>query len=69
MLMNGKYKKYYEIIFENIIKIITQNNEFKLKINTIVCDAENALFTVIKKFFPLSKIVICFFHYKKKFNS
>ena len=49
--MNDKYKKFYEIIFESVNKIITQNNEFQIKINTILYDVEKALITVIKKFF------------------
>ena len=65
VLMNGKYKKFYEIIFENVIDIITQYNHYKLNINTIVADAEKALIDVIKKVFPNSKLVICFFHYKQ----
>ena len=65
VLMNGKYKKFYEIIFENVIDIITQHNHYILNINTIVADAEKALINVIKKVFPNSKLVICFFHYKQ----
>ena len=47
VLMNSKFKKLYKIIFENIINIITQNNLYKLNINTIVADAEKALIKVI----------------------
>ena len=65
VLMNGKFKRFYEIIFENIINIITQNNLYKLNINTIVADAEKALIKVIKNYFPISKLVICYFHYKQ----
>ena len=31
----------------------------------MVADAEKALIIVIKNYFPISKLVICYFHYKQ----
>ena len=55
----------YEIIFESILDLITNNNVFKLEIETIVTDEEKALKIIINKYFPFSKRITCYYHYKE----
>ena len=64
ILINGKYEEFYDIVFDSLIKIITQNHKYDLNVETIVTDTELALINVIKKYFPNSKRIGCFFHYK-----
>ena len=63
VLLNGKYEIFYDYIFDSIYNIITNNNTIKINFQTIVCDGEIALNKIIKKYFPDSHIIICYFHY------
>ena len=36
ILINGKFQKYYDIIFSSVINIITRENKYELNIHTIV---------------------------------
>ena len=55
----------YEYAFQSVIDIITSKRAFDLNINTIITDSEKALINVIKKYFPNSQRISCFFHYKQ----
>ena len=65
ILMNGKTEKHYDLVFESIYNIITQYRAIDIEIETIITDTEPALINIVKKFFPNSKRIACFFHYKQ----
>ena len=65
ILINGKFEEFYDIVFDSLIRIITQNHKYDLNVETIVTDTELALINVLKKYFPNSRRIGCFFHYKK----
>ena len=58
-------KEFYDILFDYLIRIITKNHKYDLNVETIVTDTELALINVIKKYFPNSRRIGCFFHYKQ----
>ena len=64
ILLNGKHEKLYDIIFNSIINIITQYHSYDLEVKIIVTDSENALYKTVKKYFPNSLRIACYFHYK-----
>ena len=64
ILMNSKYEKLYDYIFESVINIITQNRSYEIEIKTIVKDSEKALINSIKKYFPNTRRISCLFHFK-----
>ena len=61
--MNGKTEKLYDIVFNSIINIITENRKIDINVLSIVTDTEKALINAIRKYFPNSKRIACFFHY------
>ena len=63
ILINGKYKAYYDIVFDSIMKILTNNGKYELKINSIVTYSEKALMDMIVKYFPSSQRIARYFHY------
>ena len=63
ILINGKYEKFYEIVFQSMYNIITQNEEYQLKAKIIVTDSENALRKALKKIIPNVMYITCFFHF------
>ena len=63
ILMNGKFQKYYDIIFSSIISILTLENKYVSNIETIVADEEREL--INEKYFPYSRVISCFFRYKQ----
>ena len=63
ILLNGKYEKFYEIVFQSMLNIITQNREYELKAKVIVTDSESALRNSLKKIIPNVMYITCFFHY------
>ena len=65
IVINGKFEEFYDILFDSLIRIITQNHKYDLNVETIVTDTELALINVIKKYFPNSRRIGCFFHYKQ----
>ena len=65
ILLNGKYERFYEIVLENVNKIINDNNKYMILYETIVTDSEKALVNVIKKIFPNTQRISCYFHYKQ----
>ena len=52
IFLNGKYEKFYEIVFQSMLNIITQNGEYELKAKIIVTDSELALRKSLKKIIP-----------------
>ena len=65
ILLNGKSEILYDYAFQSVIDLITSKRSFDLNIKTIIADSEKALINVIKKFFPNSQSISCFFHYKQ----
>ena len=65
ILLNGKSQFLYDYIFNSVINIITNNRKIDLNILSIVSDSEKALINSIKKFFPNSLRISCYFHYKQ----
>ena len=53
------------MVFEDVINLITWKGLKELNIKTIVTDSEKALMNSVKKYFPSSQRVACFFHYKE----
>ena len=65
ILMNSKNEELYNMVFENVIKLITWGGLKILNIKTIVTDSEKALMNSVKKYFPSTQRVACYFHYKQ----
>ena len=65
ILLNGKNKELYDLTFDSIIKILTDDRKIELEVENIITDTEQALVDTIKKYFPNSQRIGCFFHYKK----
>ena len=65
ILMNGNKEEFYNLIFKDIIDIITLQNKYSISIDTIVTDSEKGLINVIKKFFPTTRRISCLYHYKR----
>ena len=65
ILMNGKDEMFYNIVFENVINIITQRGLYKLSIKSIVTDSEQALVNSVEKNFPNIQRISCLFHFKQ----
>ena len=63
ILINGKFEKFYEIVFKSMYNIITQNEEYQLKAKIIVTDSEIALRNALKKIIPNVMYITCFFHF------
>ena len=64
VLMKHKYEFLYNLIFQSIKYILTQNNLYNLLIETITTDQENALINGLKNNFANFQNILCFFHYK-----
>ena len=65
ILMNGNKEEFYNLIFKDIIDIITLQNKYSISIDTIVTDSEKGLINVVKKFFPTTRRISCLYHYKQ----
>ena len=65
ILINYQNERMYNMIFDSINNILTSHKQYYLKLEIIITDNEEALLSVIKKFFPNIRIIICYFHYKK----
>ena len=50
ILMSNKSEYLYAIIFKSIIRIITQNNKYNFRLNTITSDSEQSLINSINPF-------------------
>lgn len=60
-----EYEKFYHIILESVINIITQDRLYDKNVETIVTDNEIGLINPVKKFFPNSHHISFFFHYQQ----
>ena len=49
IIINGKDEKFYEIVFESFLNILTKYKYYLLNIKTIVTDCESALANIIAK--------------------
>ena len=54
ILMNGKSQDLYDIVFDSLINIITENRNIELEVLSIITDTEKALINSVKKYFPNS---------------
>ena len=65
VLLNGKEELYYDIIFESVYNIITQNNSYSLEYDLIVRDSKRSLVNVVAKYCPNTIRISCLFHFKQ----
>ena len=63
--MSNKTEILYDLIFKSIIRILTQNNLYHIKFETITKDTEIALINAIKINFENSTRLACWFHLKQ----
>ena len=61
ILMSHKNEILYDLIFKSIIRIVTQYNEFNIKLKTITSDSEIGLIKAIENNFPNINRINCFF--------
>ena len=64
ILLTGKDELIYDMFFESIFKIFSNFNKNILLVETVVKNQEMDLINIIKKFFPKTQRISCFFHYK-----
>ena len=65
ILLNSKNEDLYNMVFEDVIKLISWQGLKKINIKTIVTDSERALMNSVNKNFPKAQRVACYFHYKE----
>ena len=65
ILMNNKNEKSYELVFKNLLNIITMDNSIDLKIISITTDFEKGILNAVKTVFKNIRYVGCMFHYIK----
>ena len=63
-LLNNKSEKIYELVFKDVLKILTWNSLRELNVKTVVTDSEKALINNVNRFFPNAQRVACYYHYK-----
>lgn len=68
ILMNSKTEIAYYHIFSDIKEILSFSNNEKFYFSTITTDNELALNNSIRKHFPYSQRISCFFHYRQSFE-
>ena len=61
IVINGKFEEFYDILFDSLIRIITQNYKYDLNFETIVTDTGLALINVIKNIFQIVEEMGVFF--------
>lgn len=62
--MNCKFQNIYINIISTIKKILSQDNILELKVKYLTSDGESALYNALKKVFPNTIIILCYYHYK-----
>ena len=62
VLMSNRTEAMYDLIFNSIIRILTQQKIYELNINTITTDTELALINSVQNNFRNSKRIGCWFH-------
>ncbi|CAG9319131.1 unnamed protein product [Blepharisma stoltei] len=65
--MSSKHTFLYQAVFEKI-KLITQVNSLKLKVESFTINFEKSLMLAVKNCFPGKKIVGCLFHFSQSLN-
>ena len=65
ILMNEKSENLYDIVFNSIFNLITNNGKIDINVISIVTDTEIALINSIRKYFPNTQRIACFFHYNQ----
>ena len=58
--LNSKNQRSYEIKFNDIKEILTNNNKFPLALQTYTIDYESALENALSTFFPEARHIGCF---------
>ena len=61
-LLNNKTEELYNLVFDSIINVISENHKYELDIKSIITDSETALFKTVEKYFPNSQRISCYFH-------
>ena len=51
ILMNGKKEEFFDLVFKDILYIVTLQKKDSININTIVTDTEKGLINIIKNIF------------------
>ena len=59
-LLNNKSEKIYELVFKDVLKILTWNSLRELNVKTVVTDSEKALINNVNRFFPNPQRVACY---------
>ena len=65
ILMSNKSEILYDLVFKSILRILTQNNLYKISYQTITTDTEAALINAINANFNESQRIGCWFHLKQ----
>ena len=63
--MSNKSEILYDLVFKSILRLLTQNNLYKISYQTITTDIEIALINAINRNFTNSKRLGCWFHLKQ----
>ena len=63
--MSNKSEILYDLIFKSIIRILTQNNLYNERYQTITIDKEIALINAVKINFENTTRIGCWFHLKQ----
>ena len=62
VIMNNKKENTYKEILNKIKDLITCNNKFPLKVNTITIDFEHGIIYSVKNVFPNTQVIGRLFH-------
>ena len=58
MLLKGKSKEVYKMVFKDLLEIITFISLYELHIKSIIIDSEYDLMNIVKKLFPKLQRVV-----------
>ena len=53
------------MLFDSVFKIISNFTKDIISFETVVTDQESALINIVNKYFPNTRRITCFFHYKE----
>ena len=65
ILLSNKTEILYDLAFQSLKRILTQNELYQLNIKTITTDTEVALINTINANFPETQRIGCWFHLKQ----
>ena len=54
-----------DTVFNILINLLTNDRKIDLEVQSIITDTEKALINAIKKYFPNSQRIACYFHFKQ----